>query len=70
VTLDLKPVRRCVCFDKTFAQLKEAGVTSVDEAGERFGCGTKCGTCRPYIQLMVETGETAFPVISDLRAAS
>lgn len=60
---DPTPVRRCVCFDKTFAELKEAGVRSVEEAAERFGCGTNCGTCRPYLRKMIETGETAFAVL-------
>jgi bacterioferritin-associated ferredoxin len=63
VNEDPTPVRRCVCFDTTFAELLEAGVKSVEEAAERFGCGTKCGTCRPYIQLMVETGQSAFAVL-------
>ena len=57
---DDRPVRKCVCFDKTFAELKAIGVKSVDDAAERFGCGTKCGLCRPYIQAMIETGETSF----------
>lgn len=62
-TDDARPVRRCVCFSTTFAELKEAGVRSVEEAAERFGCGTNCGLCRPYIQRMIETGEVAFPVL-------
>jgi bacterioferritin-associated ferredoxin len=60
---DPTPVRRCVCFNKTFAELKDAGVTSLEDAAERFSCGTQCGSCRQYIQKMVETGEVAFPVL-------
>jgi bacterioferritin-associated ferredoxin len=60
---DDRPVRRCVCFDTTFEALKEAGVRSLEEAAERFGCGTNCGMCRPYIAEMIRTGETAFAVI-------
>jgi bacterioferritin-associated ferredoxin len=48
---------------RTFAELKAAGVRSVEEAAERFGAGTRCGTCRPYIARMTETGETAFPIL-------
>jgi len=59
---DPMPVRYCVCFNVTFAELKEAGVKSVEEAAERFGCTTNCGACRPYIEAMIRTGETAFPV--------
>jgi bacterioferritin-associated ferredoxin len=57
---DPTPVRRCVCFGKTFEELKAAGVKSVEEAATRFGCGTQCGFCRPYIQAMIDTGNTAF----------
>jgi bacterioferritin-associated ferredoxin len=58
-----KPVTRCVCFDKTFAELKEAGVETLEEIQERFGCSTKCGLCRPYLLKMLETGETEFDVM-------
>ena len=60
---DPLPVKRCVCFDTTFAQMKASGVASVEEATERFGCGSNCGTCIPYIQAMLQTGEIAVPVI-------
>ena len=36
---------------------------SVEEIAERFGCSTKCGFCRPYIERMLITGETEFAVI-------
>ena len=58
-----KPVKKCVCFDKTFAELKAAGIKSVEEAADRFGCSTKCGLCKPYIQKMLETGETEFAIL-------
>jgi len=61
----LRPVSRCVCFDTTFVELKAAGIKSLEEAGSRFGCGTKCGLCRQYILKMLETGETDFDVIYD-----
>ena len=57
---DPTPIRRCVCFDTTFAELQLAEITSVEEASERFGCGTNCGTCVPYIQKMIDSGRTAF----------
>jgi len=60
---DFTPVRRCVCFATTFEQLKEADVKSLEEAALRFGCGTNCGMCKPYIQRMIDTGETAFAII-------
>jgi bacterioferritin-associated ferredoxin len=63
-TIEPRPVRMCVCFNCLFSQLKDAGVSSVEEAGERFGCGTNCGFCRPYIAQMIMTGEVAFEVIT------
>ncbi|AIE88016.1 (2Fe-2S)-binding protein [Fimbriimonas ginsengisoli] len=59
---DDRPVRKCVCFDIPFATLKAAGVQTVEEAAERFGCGTNCGLCRPYIAKMLRTGDVAFAV--------
>ncbi|MDR3690680.1 MAG: hypothetical protein P4L46_14980 [Fimbriimonas sp.] len=61
---DPLPVKRCVCFEMSFASLKAAGVRSADEAEARFGCGSKCGACVPYIQLMIYTGRTEFAVIA------
>ena len=56
---EYRPIRRCVCAGVTFAELKELGVKSMEEAAEHE-CGINCGRCRPYIELMLETGETAF----------
>jgi bacterioferritin-associated ferredoxin len=56
-------IDRCVCYDRTFAELKSAiGGDAVDlaEITKRFGCGSCCGVCRPYIERMLETGETVF----------
>jgi bacterioferritin-associated ferredoxin len=56
-------IDRCVCYDRTFAELRIASVTEdlgMDELSKRFGCGTCCGMCRPYIERMLETGETVF----------
>ncbi|MGV3614235.1 MAG: (2Fe-2S)-binding protein [Fimbriimonas sp.] len=60
---DPTPVRRCVCAEITFADLKAAGVQTVEEAGERFGAGLGCGSCLPYLRAMVATGRVAFPVL-------
>ncbi len=57
-----KPVRMCACAMVSFRTLKEAGVANVQEASERFGCGRSCRTCVPYIERMLETGETEFEV--------
>ena len=56
---DPRPIRRCVCADVTFEALLEGGVRTM-EGAESQGCGVNCGLCRPYLQRMVDTGETAF----------
>ncbi len=54
---------RCVCFDRTFAELKEftrAEPLSLEQITARYGCGGSCKLCRPYIERMLQTGETEF----------
>lgn len=46
-----------------FAELLAAGVKSLQEIADRFGCGTGCGLCRPYLARMLATGETEFDVL-------
>lgn len=61
-----KPVRACLCFPHTFAELKEMallhGWQDVSDVTKAVGCGSGCGLCRPYLARMLETGETAFAV--------
>ena len=59
-------VTRCVCLGLTFDELKARAVEHGDtfEAlRERTGCCTGCGACEPYVRLMLETGQTRFPVL-------
>ncbi|HRF60030.1 MAG TPA: (2Fe-2S)-binding protein [Fimbriimonadaceae bacterium] len=58
-----KPVTFCVCHKTSFADLKAAKVTSLEDIANRFGCGTGCGSCKPYLVRLLETGETEFDVI-------
>jgi bacterioferritin-associated ferredoxin len=62
-----KPVRACICYPCSFALLKmraeSEGWTTLEDIAHATQCGTGCGTCRPYLQKMLETGETAFDVI-------
>ena len=56
-------IDRCICYDRTFAELRVAAATEdlgMDDITQRFGCGSCCGMCRPYIERMLETGETVF----------
>ena len=56
-----KPIRRCVCGGKTFRELRDQGVCTMEEV-EAQGCGVTCLLCRPYLERMLRTGETAFAI--------
>lgn len=66
------PVTRCVCLELEFADLLRLA-RSMDMGFEALrawsGCCTGCGTCEPYVRLMLETGATAFAVLSPADAA-
>ncbi|MDX2066731.1 MAG: (2Fe-2S)-binding protein [Fimbriimonadaceae bacterium] len=62
MTGDPTPIRRCVCGDRTFAELREEGYASLEEIQQRTGAGTHCHTCVPYLVRMLETGQTAFAI--------
>ena len=53
----------CVCSKMTFAEILASGVKTLDEAGERFGCGQGCRSCVQYLERMFQTGETEFPLL-------
>ncbi len=69
---DPRPVDRCLCFKHTFGHLKrlaeEQGLTNVQQITKRTGCGSGCGLCLPYLDLMLQTGETAFAVLHEIPA--
>ena len=62
-----KPVRSCLCYPFTFAEIKAEADreewTTVEEITDALGCGGGCGLCRPYLAKMLQTGETAFAVL-------
>lgn len=57
-------VDRCVCFQQTFSSLKviasETGANSVAQLQEHVTFGKNCKLCRPYVDRMLDTGETVF----------
>jgi bacterioferritin-associated ferredoxin len=57
-------VKKCVCHKRTFEEIKELSeienLTTAEELIEAKYCATSCGICRPYIEKMLRTGETAF----------
>ena len=57
---DPTPIRKCVCFDLSFSELKRSELRTLEEIASKYGCTTGCGLCEPYIQRMLQTGETEF----------
>ena len=49
----------------TFAELKDSNLETIEEILEAYGSGGQCGLCRPYIERMLKTGETEFPLYPD-----
>lgn len=50
----------CGCFktsEKTIQRGIEAGHHSVSQLASEFGCGSKCGSCRPEINRLIEQAE-------------
>lgn len=57
-------VNQCICHNKSFIEIKEyaaqEGITDVSELQKADYCSNSCKMCKPYIEMMLETGETAF----------
>jgi bacterioferritin-associated ferredoxin len=65
-------VDRCVCHERTFAELlavaRRTGATSLAELELQTDFGRGCGTCRPYVELVLTTGRTSLPVLPAVQA--
>ena len=61
-------VDRCICFSRTFTELKRTaertGARDIEALQSEVDFGLKCGLCKPYVQRMLETGATRFPIMS------
>lgn len=57
-------VVRCICFGRTFREIKqyamENNLKTVAELQQRNYCSNRCKLCVPYVERMLQTGETAF----------
>ena len=57
-------ITRCVCYDKTFAELKgiaeKHGCKSIEGLQRHVEFGLNCRLCHPYVHRMLKTGETVF----------
>jgi len=63
-------VNRCICADVPFTELKklaDAGIRELEELGRLTNCGKGCGMCIPYIRVMLTTGQTDLPVLTDVQ---
>lgn len=60
-------IDRCLCYRRTFAELKEVaaqtGAASVRELQGYVKFGLNCRLCHPYIREMLRTGRTTFDEI-------
>ena len=58
-------VDRCICYNRTFAELKTIALrlgNDLERLSRETGCCDGCGLCRPYIERMLRTGEKTFPL--------
>ncbi|RMF53932.1 MAG: (2Fe-2S)-binding protein [Bacteroidetes bacterium] len=63
-------IDRCLCFQKTFAELREVaeatGARDVAALQTHVAFGHNCRLCHPYVRRMLRTGQTVFhEVITD-----
>lgn len=57
-------IDRCICFQKSFAELRQIaktqGADSVSALQEHVIFGRKCRLCHPYVAEMLRSGQTVF----------
>ncbi|MGA7304910.1 MAG: (2Fe-2S)-binding protein [Rhodothermales bacterium] len=57
-------IDRCICFDRSFAELKEIArrksSDSIEALQRHVEFGLQCELCHPYVRRMLRTGEVRF----------
>ncbi len=57
-------IDRCYCYEQTFAHLKavadETDAASIEALQEHVTFGKNCQLCHPYVNCMLDTGQTIF----------
>lgn len=57
-------VTSCICHGRSFKEIKEYAeehnLNSLKELQELRYCSSSCGLCSPYVEMVLETGETEF----------
>jgi len=60
-------VDRCVCCERMFSELydvaRSSGARTVEELQQVVEFGTGCGTCIPYVEIVLATGQTVLPLL-------
>lgn len=60
-------VSKCVCYDKTFAEMKllieKYNIKTIEGLRAHIPFGMNCKLCVPYIELVFKTGKTGFEPI-------
>ncbi len=62
------PIDRCYCREILFKELlarAERDGLDADALVEATGAGTGCGLCRSYMRVVLATGRTSLPVLSE-----
>jgi len=62
--MSLHSVTKCICHDRSFEEIKKYAqqneIDTIEELQESKFCSCGCQMCVPYVELMLQTGETAF----------
>lgn len=57
-------VNRCICHSRTFEEIKlyanKNGYTDLKELQNKNYCSNSCKMCGPYVEMVLQTGETSF----------
>lgn len=57
-------VTKCICHDRSFEEVKnfakKHNLSTVDALQEKDFCSNSCKLCAPYVEVMLETGQTEF----------
>lgn len=57
-------VNRCICHERSFEEIKEyakeKGYNDLEDLQIDNYCSNGCRICAPYVEMVLETGETAF----------
>jgi NAD(P)H-nitrite reductase large subunit len=57
-------VTKCICHDRSFDEVKAYAesqkISRVDDLQDHDYCSNSCGLCTPYVEVLLETGQTEF----------